>query len=117
MQITFHLDNNNVLTVEARDLDSGRHHLWKSNGGAVVANGVSAADLNTQGHYVVGGSSKSPLSCLDGLSVLLHHAGDFPICLFCLGTSSLPLHDTTQLHSLDCSKCGMHLRLTPDNSV
>lgn len=53
IEITFHLDNNNVLTVEARDQDSGRHHLWKSSGGAVVANGVSAADLNTQGHYVV----------------------------------------------------------------
>ena len=76
MQITFHLDNNNVLTVEARDQDSGRHHMWKSNGGAVVANGVSAADLNTQGHYVVGGSSKPPFSCLDDLSLLLHEAGD-----------------------------------------
>ena len=90
MQITFHLDNNNVLTVEARDQDSGRHHLWKSNGGAVVANGVSAADLNTQGHYVVGGSSKSPLSCLEHLSVHLHHAGELHIACSAWGLPACP---------------------------
>ena len=91
MQITFHLDNNNVLTVEARDQDSGRHHLWKSNGGAVVANGVSAADLNTQGHYVVGGSTKPLVSCLDDLSLLLLMLGT---CNLTLSPSNVLLIQT-----------------------
>ena len=44
-QVSFHLDANNVLSVEARDLDSGRHHQWKNGGGAMVAAGVDAAML------------------------------------------------------------------------
>lgn len=53
LQVTAHLDANNILTIEAQDLDSGRHHLWKHGGGAVVADGIHAHELNTNGHYVV----------------------------------------------------------------
>ena len=53
VQVTAHLDNNNILTIDAQDLDSGRHHLWKHGGGSVVADGIHADQLNTNGHYVV----------------------------------------------------------------
>ena len=53
LQVTAHLDANNILTIEAQDLDSGRHHLWKHGGGSVVADGIHASELNTNGHYVV----------------------------------------------------------------
>ena len=53
LQVTAHLDPNNILTIEAQDLDSGRHHLWKHGGGSVVADGIQANQLNTNGHYVV----------------------------------------------------------------
>ncbi|KAK9806195.1 hypothetical protein WJX72_004919 [[Myrmecia] bisecta] len=36
IEVTFHLDANLVLTAEARDLDTGRHKLWKQNGGTIV---------------------------------------------------------------------------------
>ncbi|KAK9814132.1 hypothetical protein WJX72_001080 [[Myrmecia] bisecta] len=45
IEVSFHLDANNVLAVEARDLDSGRHHQWKHGGGAMIAAGVDAAML------------------------------------------------------------------------
>ncbi|DBA75099.1 hypothetical protein WJX77_001154 [Trebouxia sp. C0004] len=53
IEVTAHLDANNILTIEARDLDSGRHHLWKHGGGGIVADGIHASQLNTNGHYVV----------------------------------------------------------------
>lgn len=53
LQVTAHLDDNNILTIDAQDLDSGRHHLWKHGGGSVVADGIHASELNTNGHYVV----------------------------------------------------------------
>jgi len=53
LQVTAHLDANNILTIEAQDLDSGRHHLWKHGGGGIVADGIHASQLNTNGHYVV----------------------------------------------------------------
>lgn len=46
MQVTFHLSEDNVLSAEARELESGRHHLWTAGEGAVVAGGVNAADLH-----------------------------------------------------------------------
>lgn len=36
IEVVYHLDADLVLTVEARDLDTGRHKLWKKNGGTVV---------------------------------------------------------------------------------
>ncbi|KAL3143309.1 hypothetical protein ABBQ38_002149 [Trebouxia sp. C0009 RCD-2024] len=53
IEVTAHLDSNNILTIDAQDLDSGRHHLWKHGGGSVVADGIQADQLNTNGHYVV----------------------------------------------------------------
>ena len=35
--MTFKLDGNSVLSVEAHDLDSGRHHAWQKDQGAILA--------------------------------------------------------------------------------
>lgn len=43
--MTFHLSVDNIFTAEARELDSGRHHLWQENNGAMVAGDINAADL------------------------------------------------------------------------
>ncbi len=46
LQVTFHLSADNIFSAEARELDSGRHHLWQNNdGGAMVAGGINAGDL------------------------------------------------------------------------
>ena len=45
LQISFTISNNNVLSVDATDLDSGRHYTWQTTGGALIANGVNAAML------------------------------------------------------------------------
>ena len=37
LQVTFKLDSSGVLTVEAHDLDSGRHHAWQKDEGAILA--------------------------------------------------------------------------------
>ena len=44
-QITFTISAENVLSVDATDLDSGRHYTWQTTGGALIANGVNAAML------------------------------------------------------------------------
>ena len=44
-QVTFHLNADNVLSVEAKDLNTGRHHLWKSGGGAIIAQGIDREKL------------------------------------------------------------------------
>ena len=45
LQVTFHLNADNVLSVEAKDLNTGRHHLWKSGGGAIIAQGIDKEKL------------------------------------------------------------------------
>ena len=45
MQVTFSLSRDSVLSVTARDLDSGRHHTWRQDNGAMIAVGVDAAQL------------------------------------------------------------------------
>ena len=44
-QITFTISAENVLSVDATDLDSGRHYTWQTSGGALIANGVNAGML------------------------------------------------------------------------
>eukprot|EP00854_Cymbomonas_tetramitiformis_P002451 gene2451-3185_t len=36
IEVVFKLDDRNVLTVEARDLDTGRHELWRERKGSIV---------------------------------------------------------------------------------
>lgn len=36
IEVTFHLDKNDILTAEARDLDGPRHKAWRAAGGAIV---------------------------------------------------------------------------------
>jgi REP element-mobilizing transposase RayT len=43
--VTFHLSKDNVLTAEARDLDSGRHHVWQENDGAMIVGEIKPEDL------------------------------------------------------------------------
>ena len=45
LQVTFHLNADNVLSVEAKDLCTGRHHLWKAGGGAIIAQGIDKSKL------------------------------------------------------------------------
>ncbi|KAK9864479.1 hypothetical protein WJX84_002506 [Apatococcus fuscideae] len=45
VEVSFHLDADNVLSVEAKDLCTGRHHLWKSGGGAIIAQGIDREKL------------------------------------------------------------------------
>lgn len=44
--MAFHLSRDNVFTAEARDLDSGRHHVWQTDSaGGMIASGINPADL------------------------------------------------------------------------
>ena len=45
LQITFTISADNILSVDATDLDSRRHYTWQTTGGALIANGVNAAML------------------------------------------------------------------------
>ncbi len=42
--MAFHLSEDNIFSAEARELDSGRHHLWQSEGAMIVDHIIRAED-------------------------------------------------------------------------
>lgn len=51
LQVTFKLDGDSILTVEAHDLDSGRHHAWQKDDGAILAIKYEPPDVTAERPY------------------------------------------------------------------
>ena len=75
VQICFTISAENVLSVDATDLDSGRHYTWQTTGGALIANGVNAAMLKDGVlPYSTLTSSTVVCLCLNKCCMSLHRA-------------------------------------------
>ena len=60
------MDADGVLTVEARDLDSGRHHSWRANGGAFMVDGTATSQTAGLDGNLIDGPPLSQTAGLDG---------------------------------------------------
>ena len=86
-QITFTISADNILSVDATDLDSGRHYTWQTTGGALIANGVNAAMLR---------DGVLPYSTLTGTQVSAAHEIVLPAAVGSFGPDSQAGLETLQ---------------------